>query len=256
MAPASPDNSEWRFPNRATPLGSPAYYAVRFSPPAQRERNALLIAWYDLIRGIADRPQDPGVARLKLDWWRDEILHLPGGASRHPLCLCLHAEGVGAAAVAPMRAIIDAAERMVRVPTPADDAAFAEVCRNTRGRFFVLLARLEPDADPDLPACVEAGAFCEAVERVRGLAARPDLLPPAVGALDATRRGNRLDALLDNFAHGAGDAGRALPDLARRLTALAAALHAKMRRSGYPVGNTPIDRAPIAHLWTAWRSRR
>jgi phytoene synthase len=259
MTSASPDGSEWRFPNRATPLGSPPYYAVRFSPAAERERNALLIAWYEVIQAIADQPHDPGVARLKLDWWRQEIDQLAAGRARHPLAKLMHEQGIGGPATAPMYAIIDAAEDQMRTPTPIGDDEFAAACRATLGRFFVLLAQLEPDAGYLTSRCVEAGAFCAAVERIRQLTLQPhrvpgDLTPQTVNALSKRQRQRRLDLLLDRFPAVRTDVRRLeIPDLARRLTALAGALQRKMRRKGYPVGDTLIDRAPIAHLWTAWR---
>ncbi len=64
-----------------------------------------------------------------------------------------------------------------------------------------------------------------------------------------------MEHLLAPLQPDCGRDGEALPDLARRLTALAGAMHRKMRRSGYPVADTLIQRAPIGHLWTAWRCR-
>ena len=256
MTSPSPDSAEWRFPNRATPLGSPPYYAVRFSPVPDRERNALLIAWYEVIQVIAARPPAPGVARLKLDWWRQEIDQLAAGRARHPLAMLMREQGIGEPATAPMRAIIDAAENQIRTAYPIGDDAFADACRATLGRFFVLLAELEPAAEYAPSACLEAGAFCAAVERIRQLALRPhrvpvDLNPQALNELSTRQRLRRIDLLLDRFSMARTDARRLeIPDLARRLTALAVALQKKMRRKGYPVGDTPIDRAPIAHLWT------
>ena len=50
------------------------------------------------IREIARAPTDPGVARLKLDWWRSELARLATGEDglRHPLMMALHAAGLNA----------------------------------------------------------------------------------------------------------------------------------------------------------------
>ena len=63
------DSSEWDFPNSATQPGSAAYYVVRFSHPEQQPALARWFVWFDHIDRIAAKASDPGVARLKLDWW-------------------------------------------------------------------------------------------------------------------------------------------------------------------------------------------
>lgn len=260
MTSASPDDAQWRFPNRATPVGSAAYYAVRFAPPAQRERNAGLLAWFDLVAQIAERPLDPGVARLKLDWWRQEVDNLQRGAVRHPLAIALHAQGLGPGATTPMQHIIDALDRRLRAPAVADLQDFAADCRQTYGELFVLLGASQSREGFDRQHCIESGAYCAAVEHIRLAAQQPQRLPPAcapsaLGRLDSAQRVDRLDALLREFAADTSPSGRPIPDLARRLTALAAAIHKKMRSKGYPVVETLVERAPIANLWTAWRCR-
>ncbi len=257
---ASPETTEWHFPNRAAPLGSPAYYAVRFSPPVQRQRDALLIAWEHLIQDIAERPIDPGVARTKLDWWRAEIANLSTGRARHPLALALQAQGLAAPATAAMISVIDAAEDDIRSPSPADESAFAASCRQGRGSFFELLAQLENAGDDVTTACRDAGGYCAAIERVQRLAERPERVPPALsptslGRLSRAQRVRRFDELFGQFDISSLGEAPPLPGLARRLTALAMALHNKIRRTGYAVSDQLIDRPPIAHLWTAWRCR-
>ena len=260
MTSASPDRAAWRFPNQATPVGSAAYYAVRFSPAPQRDSNALLFAWFDLIQRIAERPHDPGVARLKLDWWRQELEALGRGQARHPLSIEMQRLGLDAAALAPMHDIIDAAEGEIAAPSLPDDHAFAAACRAGGGNFFVLLSRAERRPHPDPESCVEHGAYCAAVDRVRNLAQCPQRLPAdinaqSIGQLPGTQRSDRFETLLRQFTGISASTAPQLPDFARRLTALAIAMHEKMRSKDYPVADTLIDRAPIAHLWTAWRCR-
>ena len=251
---ASPDGDEWGFPNRATPLGSPAYYAVRFSPEDRRQRSALLLAWHAMIDDIVNRPRDPGVARIKLDWWRNEIATLANGQPRHPLAVAMRDNDLGKDLVAPMQRLIDAAERAIVAGTPRDDAAFAAACRASEGALFALLGSADGGRRHDRELCIEAGAYCAAVERVRHVAVHPERLPPDVlEPRDGARRAARFESLFEQFA--AMPCQARLPDTVRRLTALAAAMQRKLRRSGYPVFDTLVDRPPIAHLWTAWRCR-
>lgn len=254
----SPDD-DWRFPNRATPLGSAAYYAVRFAPEAQRNGSAALLAWHDQVTSLAGHGRDPGVARLKLDWWRDECHQLDHGQPRHPLTLALATCGIGAAAVAPMQAIVDAAERAILAP-PRDDDGFAAMCGGLYGELFVLLTAAAPGQVHDAAGCRATGAYVGMVERIRRLAVLPHGMPPdltaeALRTMDRQQRSERLDHLLTQAQPAQVPATLAIPDVARRLGCLAAAMHKKMRRSGYPVADNLIDRPPVAHLWTAWRCR-
>lgn len=253
----SPDEDEWGFPNRATPIGSANYYAVRFSPPGERRRNALLLGWFALIEDIARMPHDPGVARLKLDWWRGELATLDGGTPRHPLLVALDQVHLPGQLVPDMQHIVAHFEQRILVPTPADDEAFADNCRDGFGRLCTLFARLDAASTDRLPASAAAGAYCAAVETVRHAGSPPRRLPADVDAdalrsAPATQRAERFERL---FAHLEPVSPTQLPGLVRRLYVLAAKIHDKMRRSAYPVFDTLVDRPPVAQLWTAWRCR-
>ena len=90
---------EWRFPNRATPLGSSAYYSLRFAPKELRDDLAALLAWRHEVTAILEVVSDPGVARLKLQWWRDELERTFAGEARHPLTSSGRGEGVATTGV-------------------------------------------------------------------------------------------------------------------------------------------------------------
>lgn len=251
------DLGEWAFPNRATPLGSAAYYAIRFSPQAQHQRQACLLAWFELVGGIASQARDPGVARLKLDWWRQEVEAMAHGRARHPLALALQQTG-GSLDPRALREIIDGAETEIVEPRVGDIQAFRQACTRGWGMLCRLLAG-PGDLDDELSArCVLTGAYYDAVERVRLMLQAPQRLPPEFGPgalrdLPAGQRGERLDALLSTFAADASAAE--LPGVVARLLALGRASHQKMSNKGYPLANPPVDRLPIAKLWTAWRQR-
>jgi phytoene synthase len=253
-------SSEWDFPNPATPLGSPPYYAVRFSAPERHRLYALLFAWRDLIVAIGHNPQDPGVARLKLDWWREEIGAITDSRPRHPLAEALQDAGLGEPALTPMHGLIDAVERAVVRDGLADDGEFARACRDEGGSFFLLLEALEQDAGYGPERCVALGAYCNAVERLRLSAVRPDRVPRDLARLpdddpQGARRRERCDALCRYPGERHSLPNEPVPAICRRLVALQRGLHGKLIRKGYPFGHTLIDRAPIAHLWTAWRCR-
>jgi hypothetical protein len=223
-----------------------------------RQRNALLLAWYDLIEHVAAHPHDPGAARLKIDWWRQEVVNMGHGKARHPLAIKLQEAGLNDRAESLLNAILDSAEEEIRSPALRDDPAFAAACRNSLGNFFVLLTRVERESDYNADSCLGLGTYCAAVERVRRMSERPDRVPldmkvEALRQMPSTERADRIEALFGRIASPTPTVLAQAPDLARRLSALAGAMHVKMRRKDYAVTDAPIDRAPIAHLWTAWR---
>jgi phytoene synthase len=253
--PRQAERSEWGFPNRATPLGSPAYYALRFSPDAGIERDARLLAWYGLVREIAAQPRDPGVARLKLDWWRSELEHMAAGSPRHPLSRELLAHGLGAGAMPAMHGILDGAEWLLRCARPGGVEDLIERCRNAEGLLFLLLGEGGSQARE---TCLRAGAFCGMVERLRCASLQPVTLPDALdparlSRLDRSERVRQVEAAFE--LTNLPEDNAALPLPARRLLAMARAMRNKLRRKGYPCTGPVVDRPPIAHLWTAWRCR-
>jgi len=75
------------FPNDATPIGSIAYYAIRFSSPDKQDALAARYNWLNEIDRIVTTIKDPGVARLKLDWWKKEWAQALNGKATHPISL-------------------------------------------------------------------------------------------------------------------------------------------------------------------------
>ena len=258
--PTLPTTGEWDFPNAATPLGSPAYYAIRFSAPEARQRFALLFAWRQQIVDISAQAHDPGVARLKLDWWREEIATIVEGRPRHPLAEALSKTRLAPTILEPMRGMIDAAETELMSDGVADDQAFTQACRDEGGNLFRLLNAAATDCSDDEVPCSDLGGYCSAVERVRLGARQPRRIPRDLARMigdnpaDASLR-ERCAALLPEPVAPSTAGQEPIPGVCRRLLALGRAMHVKLARKGYPVAEMLVERPPIAHLWTAWRCR-
>lgn len=70
---------------KAAGSGSSFYYAFRFLPDVQRRAITTLYAFCREVDDVVDECSDPGVARLKLQWWRDEIARVFAGTPQHPV---------------------------------------------------------------------------------------------------------------------------------------------------------------------------
>src|SRR5437016_5367177 len=74
---------------KAAHSGSSFYYSFRFLPPERRRAITALYAFCREVDDVVDGAIDPGVARLKLAWWRNEIAAVFGGTPQHPVGLAL-----------------------------------------------------------------------------------------------------------------------------------------------------------------------
>ena len=71
--------------NKAVPDGSNFYYATLFETP---ENKITLITFHAFLNELYDviyECKDPGVARIKLKWWQEEIERLFNHQARHPV---------------------------------------------------------------------------------------------------------------------------------------------------------------------------
>ena len=71
--------------NKAIPDGSNLYYATVFETPKNKK---IIISFHAFLYELSDiiyECSDPGVARIKLKWWQEEIVRLFNKQARHPV---------------------------------------------------------------------------------------------------------------------------------------------------------------------------
>lgn len=267
----------WGFPNPATPPGSSVYYAVRFEEPERRDRLAALFGWRQQVRDILVRVPDPGVARAKLRWWREELERLRVGSPNHPLTqrLAPAVERLGLP-IKPLLEMTLAVESELGGNPGRDFEALARSAELDLGALFELLVRAGGNPAPECIARARRlGAYASLVGGIRDsglsirhgrlgfasadlldeLKVRPqDLAMPAARAhlpLVLAELAGRLPALR-------GDESQLtdLPAAVRIQVRLADRLLAKMARLGFQVADRRVELVPIVKLWHAWRELR
>ena len=265
--------ASWRFPNPATPLGSSTYYSLRFSPPGLRDDLAILAAWRHQVHTILVEVSDPGVARLKLQWWREELDKLADGRPSHPLSLAL--QTVANRHPLPLQPFFQMADQVEaeiwRRPLP-DSAALVHACDADLGALFELMAGCHGLTDPDhLTSARAIGAFCALVYRIRdsgwlarqGRAPIPlDLLGPHHLTPDALREGQHRARLVEWLPELARQAQAlqarsahfgALPPFARVRARILASLLREIEALSFQVVDQRLSLTPVRKLWIAWR---
>jgi len=266
----------WRFPNRATPLGSSTYYSIRFAPRRLRHDLANLLAWRQQVRAILDEVADPSVARLKLQWWREELQRTYEGQPRHPLSIGLYRVlAKHALPAGPFLQITGQVEEEILRRHPADEAALIVSCERDMGALLDLMTRCHGIDDQDqLRAARTLGVFCRLVYLIRdsGVLARQGrtLLPTnqlhdhglSVEALTQHNHRARLPELLPGMAqlaHGLFEQSRAhatLPTFARVRAELLEALLLELEKMQFDVAEQRIGLTPLRKLWLAWQESR
>lgn len=74
---------------KAASSGSSFYYSFRFLPPEQRAAIIALYAFCREVDDVVDDCSDAGVARMKLQWWREEVERAFTGTPQHPVTRAL-----------------------------------------------------------------------------------------------------------------------------------------------------------------------
>ena len=84
--------------DKTTASGSSFYYSFLFLPKERRRAITALYAYCREVDDIVDECTDPGVARTKLVWWREEVARIYTGKAQHPVARALadvvHAHGI------------------------------------------------------------------------------------------------------------------------------------------------------------------
>ncbi|VAW90104.1 Phytoene synthase [hydrothermal vent metagenome] len=74
---------------KAASSGSSFYYSFMFLPADQRQAIVALYAFCREVDDVVDECSDPGLARIKLQWWRDEVGKIFDGTPTQPVALAL-----------------------------------------------------------------------------------------------------------------------------------------------------------------------
>jgi len=216
--------------------GSSTYYGLRFADPAVRNGLAALYAVGRQVARIPRECSDPGVARVKLAWWEEELDRLCAGTPRHPLTRAL-TEAVAQRQLprAEFQALTGAVGEVLERGGFEEFAQLRRHAAALSGSLARLSARLIVDDPP--AAATTLGA---AVQLTRALR---DLVPEV--------RGGRLPlpaaALRQHGVTPAAIARGEVSEGLRNLLAAHAAHIAELFREGREQLPRP-QRAPLRHL--------
>jgi phytoene synthase len=134
---------------KAARSGSSFYYAFRLLPPHRRRAIIALYAFCREVDDVVDEVADPGVARLKLAWWRTEIAAVFSGTPQHPIAQAL--QNVVAEFRLPQehfQAVIDGMVMDLDQNRYLDFTALERYCHHVAGVVGLLSAEIFGYSDP------------------------------------------------------------------------------------------------------------
>jgi phytoene synthase len=266
---------------KAAGSGSSFYYSFLFLPPERRQAITALYAFCREVDDVVDEVADPGVARTKLAWWRQQVAQVFAGAPQHPVAQALvPVVRRFALPQAHLQTIIDGMAMDLEQSRYVDFAALELYCHRVAGVVGLLSAEIFGYSDSRTPAyardlgvafqltniCRDVG---EDARRGRIYLPLDDLarFGVAPSSLMRAEYGDPFRALMTFEVDRAQQwYERALSQLApadrgaQRAGLIMAAIYRtllnEISRDGYQVLDRRTSLTPLRKLWIAWKTSR
>jgi hypothetical protein len=91
MAKQKKQNSADYYLQQICPAGSTLYYSLLYQPDQARETMILIEAFYQAIYQIIYKVSEPAIAKVKLQWWHEEVSRMFSQTANHPITKRLQA---------------------------------------------------------------------------------------------------------------------------------------------------------------------
>ncbi|HSJ49079.1 MAG TPA: presqualene diphosphate synthase HpnD [Gammaproteobacteria bacterium] len=266
---------------RAAASGSSFYYSFLFLPAEQRRAILALYAFCREVDDVVDDCQDPGVARLKLQWWREEIGRAFQGSPQHPVTRALQPQLERYNLPEEyFREIIDGMQMDLDQARYADFSALALYCYRVAGVVGLLAAEIFGYQDRGtLKYATELGTALqltnilrdvrEDARRGRIYLPQDELRRAGVEEEDILRGVSTppLQSLLAQQAARARDyyqrAEQTLPEVDRPaqrsgliMSSIYGTLLDEIEADGFRVLERRVALTPLRKLWIAWSTLR
>lgn len=263
----------------AAQSGSSFAYSFRFLPAARRRAMTALYAFCREVDDVVDEPAEPGVARMKLAWWRVEVAAMYGGTPQHPVTQALKAVvGEYALPREHFDAIIDGMAMDLDQNRYLDFATLERYCHRVAGIVGLLSAEIFGYTDPATRGYAhELGIAFQLTNIIRDVgedARRGRIYVPQdelqrFGVAAADILGRKVTPGFQALMAFQVDRARAyharalatLPARDRRaqrpglmMAAIYRALLDEIERDGYRVLDRRISLTPLAKAWIAWKT--
>ena len=269
--------------DKAAASGSSFYYSFLFLPQERRRAITALYAYCREVDDVVDECTDPGVARTKLAWWRDEVARLYDGKPQHPVARAL-ADIIQPYGITQdqLLTVIDGMAMDLEYTRYPDFDTLKLYCHRVAGVVGLMSARIFGYTDArTLDYAAELGLAFQLTNIIRDVgedARRNRVYLPldelAKAGLDATKivHGNAQQEHGENFrnlmeqqvARAQATYDRAFAQLPQQdrkaqipgiiMAAIYRTLLEEIRADGCRVLTHRISLTPVRKLWIAWKT--
>lgn len=264
---------------KAVQSGSSFYYSFLFLPVERRRAITALYAFCREVDDTVDEATDPGVARIKLAWWRQEIGAMFAGNPSHPVTKALQPHlTVYSLDSKHLLAIVDGMEMDLDQTRYLDFPGLRRYCWHVASVVGILSASIFGATRPEtLQYAEKLGLAFQLTNIIRdvGEDARKgriylpvnELQQFGVTAADLlnARHSEKFEQLMrfqyDRAQVAYDEAFAVLPAEDRRaqrpgliMAAIYRALLKEIEQDGFHVLERKISLTPIRKLWLAWKT--
>ncbi len=269
--------------DKAAASGSSFYYSFLFLPPERRRAITALYAYCREVDDVVDECTDPGVARTKLAWWRDEVARLYDGKPQHPVARAL-ADVIGPYGITQdqLLTVIEGMAMDLEYNRYPDFDTLKLYCHRVAGVVGLMSARIFGYTDPrTLEYAADLGLAFQLTNIIRDVgedARRNRVYLPldelAQAGLDATKivhgnaqqeHGTAFQQLMEQqVARALATYERAFTQLPQQdrkaqipgiiMAAIYRTLLEEIRADGCRVLTHRTSLTPVRKLWIAWKT--
>lgn len=269
--------------DKAAASGSSFYYSFLFLPTERRRAITALYAYCREVDDVVDECTDPGVARSKLAWWREEVARIYDGKPQHPVARAL-ADVIGTYGITrdQLLTVIDGMAMDLEYNRYPDFDTLKLYCHRVAGVVGLMSARIFGYSDArTLDYAADLGLAFQLTNIIRDVgedARRNRVYLPldelAKAGLDATQivHGHAQQGHSENFrklmeqqvARAQATYNRAFAQLPQQdrktqipgiiMAAIYRTLLEEIRADGCRVLTHRTSLTPVRKLWIAWKT--
>jgi phytoene synthase len=266
---------------KAARSGSSFYYSFRLLPPERRRAITALYAFCREVDDVVDAVADPGVARMKLAWWRREIATAFEGEPQHPVAQALKPVVAAYQLQAEhFQTVIDGMAQDLEQVRYLDFTELERYCHKVAGVVGIVSAEIFGHDDDATPRYArDLGIAFQLTNVIRDVGedarrgriylpqdelARFGVAPASLVRGEASPEFRTLMAFQVERARAWYERALAqLPDRDRKaqraglaMAAIYRTLLDEIARDGYRVLDRRVALTPLRKLWIAWNASR
>jgi phytoene synthase len=268
---------------KAAQSGSSFYYSFLFLPPERRRAITAFYAFCREVDDVVDEVSEPGLARIKLDWWRQQVQRLADGEAEHPVMLALRSlitldNYRDVITTQRLNLIVDGMQMDLDQTRYLDYAGLQRYCHHVAGVVGMVAAGIFGISSPaTLGYAEKLGLAFQLTNIIRDVGEDARIGRVYLPADELQRFGVKLSDVLarkkspeflslmafqaDRARHIYAEALALLPSQDKRaqrpgliMAAIYHTLLDEIGRAGYPVLEARVSLTPLRKLAIAWRT--